>query len=406
MADQEDDDTYTCFSEEQFNPADRGLSDEQSSKLVCADDDASPGKEGRQVPGGGGIVPFAQRNDSEPCDEQQTAGLPEHKIDVQKKTNENESEIRNDDNTSNSSVCEEEETKSSDRQLNSDAPADLDEGEEGEEGGRRVQRDVVEDSTFFCSASQVCDGADQEETKSSSDARIEADTHKDVTECMISTKSGSEQEKDISGDGGDDEVSSSQQDSKGAITNLVSARLELVESELLRLAGTEEPGTLRNYKGKGLLSNEQKNEKRDHSHTLVPKTQRGPQRTKNPGPKQCKPKVVKKEPDFVPSCAYAQKGSRRQTKEVVEATQTKTKPLRYSRKRLEELSRPFKHFGSEKETADSNCQKKARPKKCPSSDDRGFLERMEWMEKVRSRRRTILYPASVLICRQFCLSIS
>ena len=66
VADQEDDDTYTCFSEEQFNPADRGLSDEHSSKLVCADDDASPDKEGRQVPGGGGIVPFAQRNDSEP----------------------------------------------------------------------------------------------------------------------------------------------------------------------------------------------------------------------------------------------------------------------------------------------------------------------------------------------------
>ncbi|EJK43619.1 hypothetical protein THAOC_37917, partial [Thalassiosira oceanica] len=332
--DHEDDDIYTCFSEEQLQPADHGEED----AVACEEEDDVTG-DGR----GPSVQPCI---DSELCGGRGT-GSDVHK----NETNEN-------------GLDEEEETKSSDTQDNSIEAADS-----TIMGGPNVLERGVDDGTSFSS------GADQEETKSSSEAKIDADSHEDDTGDMNTTMLGVEQERGTNrGGGGDDiKVSSSQQDDRGKISNLVSARLEKVEFELLRLASTEQPGTQHSCKKEGLAHME-----------------RRPQTTNKAELRQFKPKIVKKEPGFVPSCAYAQKGSRRKTKEGVEANESKIKPpRRYSRKRLEELSTPFKrHFDNEIENVKNNQQlgrqeKTARQRKSMPSDERGFLERMDFFEKER-----------------------
>ncbi|EJK45459.1 hypothetical protein THAOC_35924 [Thalassiosira oceanica] len=279
--DHEDDDIYTCFSEEQLQPADHGEED----AVACEEDDDVTG-DGR----GPSVQPC---NDSELCGGRGT-GSYVHK----NETNEN-------------GLDEEEETKSSNTQENSIEAADstmMGGANVRHEGdvGRGVERGV-EDGTSFSS------GADQEETKSSSeDTKIDPDSHEDDTGDMNTTMLGVEQER----------------------------------------------GTNRGRTNKAEL-------------------------------RQFKPKIVKREPGFVPSCAYAQKGSRRKTKEGVEANESKIKPpRRYSRKRLEELSTPFRHFDNEKENVKNNQQlgrqeKTARQRKSMPSDERGFLERMDFFEKER-----------------------
>ena len=359
----DDDDAYTCFSEEQPKSANHGEEDVTfaeclpCNKVVCEEDDVT---EGGQAPGGGGVAPFVRPcNDSEPHGGNQTNDLPTETIEQESSRSKCQG------------LLEEEETKASDTRRNSNRSADL--TFEGPNVDCREMKRSTEGSALFHSTSIACDG-DQEETKSSSDT-----TQEDV----VLTMPGEQGAK--KGGGGGDDAPLSQIDDRGEIGNLVSARLQLVEQELLKLAGTEQPGSLCSCRKKeGIKSNRQHGRGGDRSSHMVPKRQERSQMPRNPRVK------VKREPGFVPSCAYAQKGSRRKSKkEDVEANQSKTKPLRYSRKRLEELSRPFRRFDDEKEDAKSNqqqlgCQKKtARQRVSAPSDGRGFLERMDFFEKER-----------------------